>query len=56
MTTLSYKRDKDALRVARRREGRYPLRTILKETDPAKLWENLWGLKARLDSTKTVAV
>ena len=37
--TLSYQLDRDTLRVARRREGRYLLRTNLKETEPAKLWE-----------------
>jgi transposase len=37
--TLSYKLNKTTLRVARRREGRYLLRTNLKDTDPAKLWE-----------------
>ena len=35
---FSYKLRKDKLRVARRREGRYLLRTNLTETDPAKLW------------------
>lgn len=37
--TLSYQLDRPKLREARRREGRYLLRTNLKETDPAKLWE-----------------
>ena len=37
--TLSYKLDRATLRVARRREGRYLLRTNIKDTDPAKLWE-----------------
>ena len=37
--TLSYQLDRKKLREARRREGRYLLRTNLKETDPAKLWE-----------------
>ena len=35
---FSYQLRKDKLRVARRREGRYLLRTNLTETDPAKLW------------------
>ena len=35
---FTYKLRKDKLRVARRREGRYLLRTNLTETDPAKLW------------------
>ena len=37
--TLSYKFDRATLRVARRRESRYLLRTNIKNTDPAKLWE-----------------
>lgn len=37
--TLSWKLDRDALRLAWRREGRYILRTNLTDTDPAKLWE-----------------
>ena len=37
--TLSYKLNRATLRVARRREGRYLLRTNIKDTDPAKLWE-----------------
>jgi hypothetical protein len=35
---FSYRLDRDKLRVARRREGRYLLRTNLTEHDPAKLW------------------
>ena len=31
--------NKDKLRITRRREGRYLLRSNLTETDPAKLWE-----------------
>ena len=34
-----YELNKTTLRVARRREGRYLLRTNIKDTDPAKLWE-----------------
>jgi transposase len=37
--TLSWKLDRQTLREAWRREGRYLLRTNLTETDPAKLWE-----------------
>ena len=37
--TLTWQLDRQALRVAWRREGRYLLRTNLTETDPAKLWE-----------------
>jgi Transposase DDE domain len=35
---FSYRLDRDKLRQARRREGRYLLRTNLTEDDPAKLW------------------
>ncbi len=37
--TLDYELNKNTLREARRREGRYLLRTNLKDTNPAKLWE-----------------
>jgi len=37
--TFTYKIDREKLRVARRREGRYLLRTNLIGNDPAKLWE-----------------
>lgn len=37
--TLSWTLDRSALRTARKREGRYILRTNLTDTDPAKLWE-----------------
>jgi hypothetical protein len=36
--TFTYRLDRDKLRKARRREGRYLLRTNLAEEDPAKLW------------------
>jgi len=35
---FNYRLDRNKLRVARRREGRYLLRTNLTEHDPAKLW------------------
>ena len=35
---FTYRLDRDKLRTARRREGRYLLRTNLTEHDPAKLW------------------
>jgi len=35
---FTYRLDRDKLRAARRREGRYLLRTNLAEEDPAKLW------------------
>jgi transposase len=37
--TITWTLDRAALRIAWRREGRYLLRTNLKESDPAKLWE-----------------
>ena len=36
--TFTYRLDRDKLRRARRREGRYLLRTNLGEEDPARLW------------------
>jgi len=36
---LTYSLDRDKLRVVRRREGRYLLRTNLTHDDPAKLWQ-----------------
>ncbi len=36
--TFSYRLDRDKLRQARRREGRYLLRTNLTEDDPGRLW------------------
>jgi len=36
--TFSYRLNRAKLRTARRREGRYLLRTNLSESDPAKLW------------------
>jgi transposase len=36
--SFTYRLDRDKLRKARRREGRYLLRTNLGEEDPAKLW------------------
>ena len=38
-TGFSYRLDREKLRQARRREGRYLLRTNLTESDPAKLWQ-----------------
>jgi transposase len=37
-TPFTYRLHREKLRSARRREGRYLLRTNLTETDPAKLW------------------
>ena len=36
---FSYRLNRDKLKQARRREGRYLLRTNLTEADPAKLWQ-----------------
>ena len=36
---LTYSLDRDKLRIARRREGRYLLRTNLTNQDPALLWQ-----------------
>jgi len=38
--TFSYRLDRNKLRQARSREGRYLLRTNLVEEDPAKLWNH----------------
>lgn len=37
--SFTYRLDREKLRQARRREGRYLLRTNLTESDPAKLWQ-----------------
>jgi hypothetical protein len=37
--SFTYRLDRDKLKQARRREGRYLLRTNLTEADPAKLWQ-----------------
>ena len=39
MPDFTYRLDRDKLRQARRREGRYLLRTNLTESDPAQLWQ-----------------
>ena len=44
--TFSYRLDRDKLRQARSREGRYLLRTNLVEEDPAKLWSHYMQLVA----------
>jgi transposase len=38
-TSFSYELDRDKLRQARRREGRYLLRTNMTEDDPVQLWK-----------------
>ena len=46
--TFTYHLDRNRLRRARRREGRYLLRTNLTEHDPAKLW-NVYLLLVRVE-------
>ncbi len=46
--TFTYHLDRNRLQRARRREGRYLLRTNLAEDDPAKLW-NLYLLLVRVE-------
>jgi transposase len=52
--TLSYRLDRDKLRQARRREGRYLLRTNLTENDPAQLWSYYLQLVAVEEAFKTL--
>jgi len=42
--TFTYRLDRNKLRQARRREGRYLLRTNMSAQDPAKLWQLYIGL------------
>ena len=51
--TFSYRLDRDKLRQARSREGRYLLRTNLVEEDPAKLWSHYLLLVAVEEAFKT---
>ena len=50
---FTYRLDRNKLRVARRREGRYLLRTNLTEHDPAKLWTYYLQLVAVEEAFKT---
>ena len=52
--TLSYRLDRDKLRQARRREGRYLLRTNLTERDPAQLWSYYLQLVAVEEAFKNL--
>ena len=52
--TFSYRLDRNKLRVARRRENRYLLRTTLIEHDPAKLWTYYLQLVAVAEVFKTL--
>ena len=53
-TTLSYRLKRDKLRQARRREGRYLLRTNLTESDPAQLWSYYLKLVAIEEAFKNL--
>jgi hypothetical protein len=52
--TFSYRLNRDKLRQARRREGRYLLRTNLTEHDPAKLWAYYLQLVAVEEAFKNI--
>jgi transposase len=52
--SFSYKLNRDKLRKARRREGRYLLRTNLSEQDPAKLWSYYLQLVAVEEAFKNL--
>jgi transposase len=51
---LSFSLDRESLRKARRREGRYLLRTNLTESDPAILWQYYVQLVAVEEAFKTL--
>ena len=51
---LSFSLNRDKLRTARRREGRYLLRTNLTESDPALLWQYYIQLVAVEEAFKTL--
>jgi hypothetical protein len=53
-TAFSYSLNRDKLRQARRREGRYLLRTNLTENDPAQLWSYYLQLVAVEEAFKTL--
>ena len=53
-TTSSYRLKRDKLRQARRREGRYLLRTNLTESDPAQLWSYYLQLVAIEEAFKNL--
>src|SRR5215813_12003667 len=52
--SFTYKLNRDKLRRARRREGRYLLRTNLTEQDPAKLWSYYLQLVAVEEAFKNL--
>jgi transposase len=53
-STFSYRLDRNKLRQARRREGRYLLRTNLAENDPAQLWSYYLQLVAVEEAFKNL--
>ena len=53
-TVFTYRLNRDKLRQARRREGRYLLRTNLTEHDPAKLWTYYLQLVAVEEAFKNI--
>jgi len=53
-STFSYRLDRNKLRQARRREGRYLLRTNLTENDPAQLWSYYLQLVAVEEAFKNL--
>jgi transposase len=53
-SSFSYRLDRNKLRQARRREGRYLLRTNLTENDPAQLWSYYLQLVAVEEAFKNV--
>lgn len=52
--TFTYRLDRNKLRQARRREGRYLLRTNLSESDPAQLWNYYLQLVAVEEAFKNL--
>jgi hypothetical protein len=52
--TLGYSLNRDKLRKARRREGRYLLRTNLTESDPVSLWNHYLQLVAVEEAFRTL--
>jgi hypothetical protein len=52
--SLTYRLNRNKLRKARRREGRYLLRTNLTETDPVKLWSYYLQLVAVEEAFRTL--
>ena len=53
-STFTYRLDRNKLRQARRREGRYLLRTNLTENDPAQLWNYYLQLVAVEEAFKNL--